>query len=271
MPPAGWHPEPQVRGTFSILSTSLLTLFLCVYMVVHTNVSEYEEDWKRLRWQKTPKWNSPLLTPAIWRRVGWMLTAILAPELVAWNAFEPRRIVKKTTKEVQQYLDDWTDTHSWFALMGGFAFDITHAPEPFFPDDRGRLATTPKGIKEIAERWPHLLQDTSLSQSQIRARGKADGLTKFLAYWQATWFCVQCIFRLSSGLAISFLEPNVFAHAICALLIYGLRWEKLKDVTEPHLLASSQVHEAAATLCSLGSASQKKYHQLGATSGYTPC
>lgn len=69
LPPAGWHPEPNIRGTFSILSTSLLTLFLCVYTVVHTNVPEYETDKAKLRtkWQKYALLG---LEPAKWRRIG---------------------------------------------------------------------------------------------------------------------------------------------------------------------------------------------------------
>ena len=48
-----------------------------------------------------------------------MVMAVLAPELVAWNAFEQRREVKKTSKAVREYIGDaWTETHSWFAVMG---------------------------------------------------------------------------------------------------------------------------------------------------------
>ena len=101
----------------------------------------------------------------------------------------------------------------------------------------------------MAKHWPHLLVSSGVTRDQIRDRGKANGLTKFLACWQATWFCVQCIYRLSSGLSISLLELNVFGHAICAVLIYALWWEKPQDVTQPHVFAMLDSHEAAAALC----------------------
>lgn len=252
VPPAGWHSEPKFRGTSSILTSSLLTLFLCVYTVVHTNVPEYEEDRKHIAQHKFSRFACRLIAPSKWRRFGWMVMAILAPELVAWNAFEQRRNVKRTTKEVRRSIgDSWTDTHSWFAVMGGYAFDIRDAPEPFFPDGRRRLSITHNGIVAIAQHWPHLLLKHPLTIDQIKDKSKADGLTKFLACWQASWFCVQCIFRLSSGLSISLLELNVFGHAVCALLIYMLWWNKPQDVTEPHVLASEDTFQAAANLCTI--------------------
>lgn len=39
----GWAREPGTRGTWGILSSCVLTLFLCVYTAVHPNVP--------------PKWN----------------------------------------------------------------------------------------------------------------------------------------------------------------------------------------------------------------------
>ena len=176
--------------------------------------------------------------------------AILAPELVAWNAFEQRRQVNGTTKAVRLYIGHvWTDTHSWFAIIGGFAFDISNAPETFFPDGRRRLTITADGIQVIAKQWPHLLLQSLPSSEDIRDKSKADGLAKVLACWQATWFCVQCIFRLSSGLTISLLELNVFGHAICALLIYIIWWGKPQDVTQPHVFVATEAYEAAAVLC----------------------
>ena len=50
---------------------------------------------------------------------------------------------------------------------------------------------------------------------------------------QATWFCIQCITRLTGSLSISLLELNTFAHALCTLLIYLLWWNKPLDVEEP--------------------------------------
>jgi hypothetical protein len=61
-----WKPEPLVRGTFSILSSSLLTMILCVWTAVHLNIPEYGGAKAQM-----------------WRKTGWMITALLAPEWVS--------------------------------------------------------------------------------------------------------------------------------------------------------------------------------------------
>ena len=64
--PATWKPEPRERGTFSIVSTCVITLSLCVWTAVHLNVPAHRDRW----WQQTL------------RKLGWMLLGLLAPELV---------------------------------------------------------------------------------------------------------------------------------------------------------------------------------------------
>jgi hypothetical protein len=60
-----WKPEPLVRGTFSILSSSLLTMILCVWTAVHLNIPEHNKA-----------------NAQMWRKLGWMITALFAPEYV---------------------------------------------------------------------------------------------------------------------------------------------------------------------------------------------
>ena len=62
---------------------------------------------------------------------------------------------------------------------------------------------------------------------------------------------IQCISRLAQGLSISLLELNTFAHALCALLIYGLWWEKPLDVEEPTFVHDSDEHALWANACFL--------------------
>jgi len=62
---ATWKPEPLERGTYSILSSCLVTLGLCVWTAIHLNV---------------PEQNGRLAQ--ILRKLGWMLLAFIAPELV---------------------------------------------------------------------------------------------------------------------------------------------------------------------------------------------
>jgi hypothetical protein len=61
-----WKAEPGTRGTFSILSTCLLTLILCVWTAVHLNIPEYGKAASQIR-----------------RKLGWLLISLLAPELAS--------------------------------------------------------------------------------------------------------------------------------------------------------------------------------------------
>ncbi|KAM0802741.1 hypothetical protein BDR22DRAFT_819419 [Usnea florida] len=69
-----WKPSSETRGTFDILSTCIITMLLCVWTAVHLNVSPPGNVW----------------TPRL-RKVGWMILALLAPELVAYTAWYQRR------------------------------------------------------------------------------------------------------------------------------------------------------------------------------------
>jgi hypothetical protein len=59
-----WYPEPTRRGTYSLLSSCLLTLFICVWSAVHLNIPEAGSRSQ------------------IGRKFWWMLIAMVAPELV---------------------------------------------------------------------------------------------------------------------------------------------------------------------------------------------
>ena len=146
-------------------------------------------------------------------------------------------------------LDEWTDVHSWCALMGGFAFDTSTADRPFLPSKHDRPILTHEGLILLAERWPSLLP--TLSSTDILDKSKSDGLTKLLSCWQATWFCIQCVFRVAEGLSVGLLELNVFGHAVCILLVYTIWWSKPKDILEPFKLARRGSDEVAALLSSL--------------------
>lgn len=60
-----WEPEPNTRGTWSILSTCLVTMALCVWSALHINIPEPEGQGKNIE-----------------RKVWWVLLGVFAPEMV---------------------------------------------------------------------------------------------------------------------------------------------------------------------------------------------
>lgn len=121
--------------------------------------------------------------------------------------------------------------HSHYAAMGGFAIDESETPPGLIPNGRKRLALNGEGFSILAKLNPGAIPN--ISESELRDKSKENGLAKVLVLIQASWFCVQCIFRLAQGLSIGLLELNTFAHATCTLLIYFLWWDKPSDVEEP--------------------------------------
>src|ERR1700712_543806 len=97
-----WHAESNQRGTFSILSSCLATLALCVWSAIHINiVPNHNDEHDPLRTPKTKRgyfrifsdaclWIFPRQT---WIKIGWVFLAIFAPEVVCNNhsSTYPRR------------------------------------------------------------------------------------------------------------------------------------------------------------------------------------
>ncbi|THZ14697.1 hypothetical protein D6C91_07176 [Aureobasidium pullulans] len=77
---ATWHPEPHGRGTFGLLSSCITTLVLCVYTAVHLNIPEHGKERQQY-----------------FRKFGWVVLGLLAPEIVAWNAWEQYRTASRIT------------------------------------------------------------------------------------------------------------------------------------------------------------------------------
>lgn len=78
----GWVSEPSnTRGTFSILSSCILTLTLCVYTAIHLNIPSCR-DSELHKSMRTTKW---------------VFLGIFAPELVVFVAW--RQYISVTTLE----------------------------------------------------------------------------------------------------------------------------------------------------------------------------
>lgn len=96
--------------------------------------------------------------------------------------------------------------------MGGFALNEQSFERSCMPSSVQHLTLTPRGVLQLAAINPNIIPD--IPKEQIWDKSKANGLAKLLVCLQATWFCVQCIVRLTSAIGISLLELNTFAHAM---------------------------------------------------------
>ena len=139
----------------------------------------------------------------------------------------------------------WTRTHSFYANMGGFAFDFVESDpmaDEAFTKKHSRLTVTPRGMALLAQCG--LLPE--ISRADILDKNKADNVSKLLAILQALWMLAQILGRLIVHLPITLLEVNTLAHIVCALLIYALWWYKPKLINEPTKLRGDWVAPVAA-------------------------
>lgn len=242
---------------------------LCILTSLHLNLPEHRK--KHL--QK-------------YRKLGWMILGLVAPELVVWNAWEQRKEAKRLSALMEEegfmpkrpntwghvcrwfamawnsikvflwvkaadypepkpqiryngHVHAWTDVHSWLVVMGGVAYEDTSTEDrQFMPRDRQRQPILPWVFEVMVKTHPQLIPD--ISREYIEDKSKSDWLAKGLTCWQAGYFCIQCVFRLSQQLSITLLELNVFAHAVCALLLFLVWWDKPRDVSEPTLVRGDE-------------------------------
>ncbi|KAH7085226.1 hypothetical protein BKA63DRAFT_499223 [Paraphoma chrysanthemicola] len=257
-----WKSGPNERGTLNILSTCVITLILCVYTCLHLNIPGPDQKtwWKLFQ-----------------RKFLWLLLGLFAPEFVAFVAFYDWLLAKNNETEMKKHLDPltldvappngdtenetksdqsqgilgnrqaheksrrrhrWTRTHSHFALMGGYAFDMSAVPINFAPKQVRALTLRTEGLEILAAGDPDVIPD--ISEEEILDKSKADGFSKILVCIQALWFLLQCVGRLATHYPISLLELNTFLHAICCLLVYLAWWNKPLDIDTPHYIDCSE-------------------------------
>ena len=190
----GWMPEPPGRGTWSILWSCLATIFICTWSALHLDVPERHGVWYLL-----------------FRKLRWMVTAAMAPELVLFNAadnfFEARDLSQYLARQGNQ---EWTLTHMQFASAGGF---WTRRPQG------KKSKCSPYQLRTFIEHKD--IVGPSISVEELRSRGKSDWVVKLIAILQIIWFVAQTLFRAIQHYQITALEIMTVAFVFCSVFIYG--------------------------------------------------
>ncbi|KAI9669492.1 MAG: hypothetical protein M1829_005081 [Trizodia sp. TS-e1964] len=261
-PTVGWVSDPSGRGTFSLISTCIITLGLCVWSAMHLNIPSRDES-----------------TAQIWiRNFKWGLIGVVAPELVVYSAWRQYSSAQTLHIEVQKQLliqqqvlsqsedevngmketsstsgprvaesiSPWTMVHSFYAGMGGFIIEIDNSTDEILQFLPGpgiqRLTLTARGIAFLAK-CGHL---PNIHKDDIIDKSKADGIAKSLVCIQAGWMVAQAIGRVVLGLPVTLLEVNIIGHVLCALVIYILWWHKPRLIHEPTRLEGDWIKPISA-------------------------
>ncbi|KAL9626448.1 MAG: hypothetical protein Q9204_007298, partial [Flavoplaca sp. TL-2023a] len=287
---AHWEPDPaNARGTWSILSTCIITLALCLYTSLHLNVPAHRTTLANIFFMKTKYVIFGLLAPELtvlnaWRQRtvasalraqlrrdrGGKVPTPIAKRLgklpsTAYQGVEALvgRFMGKPAREKSDLGlpfvasdDPWarmTLVNAFYIIMGGYTFDVSKDTKPrIWPQNVDRLTPNVQTVLHCLTSHDKDLRGVIpfVSEEEIWDKSKANALAKTIVCIQATWFCAQCIARIAQQMPISLLELNTFAHAVCALLVYILWWSKPLDVQEPTVIDVGQ-SDTARNVCAL--------------------
>ncbi|KAI5462839.1 hypothetical protein BGZ63DRAFT_379828 [Mariannaea sp. PMI_226] len=116
----GWVSPSTRRSTWEIIWSCLSIFLVCSWKCVHLNVPTHNEcvgEWHKIGPVPVfPK--KPLLVK--WRRkIYWMITIAIAPELGVGLAAKQFQEVRGNLKTYSDAGDDWTLVHAFYVFMGG--------------------------------------------------------------------------------------------------------------------------------------------------------
>ncbi|KAF8581885.1 hypothetical protein K439DRAFT_1392285 [Ramaria rubella] len=195
------------RTLWDIIWSCLATVLLCTWVAIHPNIPGLDEGRFRIAL----------------RRLGMFVVALIAPELVVAWAMRQWLAARKIAKQHR----GWSQTHGFFALMGGFILvQDSHAPFTLEFDE-----------------IDHMSQDghidfPNITEKEIKDKSKGDGLSKAFVLIQTIWFALQCVARGVQGLFITELEVVTLAFVTLTLATYGLWWNKPLHIQCPYPVLS---------------------------------
>ncbi|KAF8581442.1 hypothetical protein K439DRAFT_1636153 [Ramaria rubella] len=200
------------RTLQDIVWSCLVTVFSCTWVAIHPNIPS--PDVGRVK--------------IALRRLGLFVGALIAPELVITWAMRQWLAARKVAMQHQSH--GWSQTHGFFALMGGFILiQDHHAPFTLELDE----------IEQLSRDGD--IDFPSIAEKEIEDKSKGDGFSKAFVLVQTIWFALQCIARAVQGLSITELEVATLAFVALNLVTYGLWWNKPLNVQCPHPVRSNSM------------------------------
>ncbi|KAG2747325.1 hypothetical protein P692DRAFT_20954570 [Suillus brevipes Sb2] len=266
-------PSFTTRTLWTIVSSSVLTLFACIYSAIHPNIpSPKDSPYRILR-----------------RRLGIMIMALIAPELmVTWAMrqwlsarYITRRFKKSGYFSVRRKREEKAPVEAPqqrenrlllavlaqgalsvlvgvpLAFLGALARSVKRSVKAYFSEQSEDNAWTQThssfvlmgGFMLYVDGEPYFtlspgqilklirndcIDIPTLTERQIHDRSKGDAISKGLVMLQVAWFVMQLITRAIYHLETTQLEAGTLAFAVLNFLTYAAWWNKPLDVQCPH-------------------------------------
>ncbi|KAJ7741823.1 hypothetical protein B0H16DRAFT_1323556, partial [Mycena metata] len=185
-----------------ILAGCFTTIFAVIWVSVYPNVLAPGQSMVKL----------------VFRRLGLMMVAVIAPELIVYFAVRQFYAAKEL---VQEFAGDTniTLTQGFFFYMGGFVSRMDRHP-----------ITTIAQLKEPINITKSKKDIRRTTYDEIVDKSKSDALGKGYALLQGGWFILQIFARFADHLPISELEIATPAYAVVNIFTWIIWWHKPYNV-----------------------------------------
>ncbi|KAL7900576.1 hypothetical protein HDV64DRAFT_290471 [Trichoderma sp. TUCIM 5745] len=236
-PPIGvnYVSSPNFRGTLDILWSSLFTIFACTWTLQHPNVPEQRHGYRHSgsgisqisNWKENIRWKLKHFL----RATNAFLLTTLAPEIIIGVAYNVRLQAREDhpilLRLAHQDHIRWSLTHTYYANMGGFVLVKEEREENVNGYNLHHLSGRDLIKLREANRIARL---PDISEEELIDRAKDDPFVRTISVAQIIWSIIQILVRAAKKLPICPLELAVLAFAACAIIIYGLYWDKPKSI-----------------------------------------
>ncbi|KAF3314268.1 hypothetical protein TWF173_004874 [Orbilia oligospora] len=215
----GWVSGPDVRGSWDIIWSSFMAIFLCTWTAICLNIPHPKDRTLHILLRKTK----------------WMFWAVIAPEIVLSIAMGQYASARRSVRRFKKLeCEGWTIRHGFFADMGGFLLQ---------PKDSTPFLVNSRQMAYLVER--EYIQCPTITEEEIWDRSKADSLSKLITAAQATWLLFQLGGRAALKLPTTTLELSAGAIVLCSFGTFICWLHKPSDaksgVTIPTRFTTAQI------------------------------
>lgn len=228
----GWVQEPDGRGTWSILWSSLVTIFICTWSVLHLRVEHEDRLFLFVR------------------KCLWMFATFLTPEVILIAGADDYLKARASLSALVKWGGpEWTMTHAQFAIDEGFAISESAMNNVSGTSDGNEESTSVSAMSDGSRTsndngestvcyLKHMirLMETGeisrppISEKELQSRSNSDWLVKLIAVLQISWFALQTLGRAIQHIQVTSLEVLVVAFIFCSIFTYAFCWSKPQNV-----------------------------------------
>ena len=171
----------------------------------------------------------------MFRKLQWMVLAVLAPEYISLTALVQRSSTVNAISHTWP-LKDHSRTLVFYALMGGF--ELRFEDETYQQLIYHRLTYSEfRGLVRAG-----LVDPPNITAKEVEDKSKGNWFSKSLALLQIGWFVLQLLARVAQGLQTTPLELFTLGVVACTIVSYINWWAKPLDVNTSTAISMSSAY-----------------------------